>query len=50
MNIAADFVNELGRTCQLRGWLRAARVAYSCATLLAPSWSDPWFNRGLIAK
>src|SRR5438128_2047087 len=50
MNIAADFVNELGRTCQRRAWLRGARVAYSCATLLAPAWPDPWFNRGLIAK
>jgi hypothetical protein len=25
-------------------------VAYACATILAPSWSSAWFNRGLIAK
>ena len=48
--MTANMVNELGRLCQRRGHLGAARVVYACATTLAPSWSSPWFNRGLIAK
>ncbi len=46
----ANLVNELGRSCQRRSRLGCARLAYACASALAPSWSVPWFNRGLIAK
>lgn len=47
---AANLINELGRLCQDRGNLGAARLVYACASAVAPAWSVPWFNRGLIAK
>lgn len=46
----ASLVNELGRFCQRRGNLAGARLLYAGASALAPGWSVPWFNRGLIAK
>lgn len=48
--MTANLVNEFGRLCHDRGHLGLARSAYALATVLAPSWSAPWFNRGLIAK
>lgn len=46
----AEPVNELGRKLRDRGMLRSADLAWAAATWLDPSWSTPWFNRGLIAK
>jgi len=42
--------NELGRRLQDRGKYRIASVLYALASSLEPSWSAPWFNRGLMAK
>ena len=35
----ARLTNELGRLCQRRGWLAAARHCYAAASFLAPDWS-----------
>jgi hypothetical protein len=50
VNWAARLLNESGRGWQDRGHPGVARAAYAAAALLAPSWSVPWFNRGLVAK
>ena len=50
MNLAAHLANELGRTCAAHGLISAASAAYAGAAFLAPAWSAPWFNRGLLAK
>jgi hypothetical protein len=47
---AAHLLNEAGRRWQDRGRPGVARAAYASAALLAPSWSAPWFNLGLMAK
>ena len=50
MRWAAQRLNEAGRRWQDRGYPGVAGAAYASAALLAPSWSAPWFNRGLLAK
>jgi hypothetical protein len=46
----AEPANELGLKLQDRGLLRSADLAYAAAARLDPSWSTPFFNRGLMAK
>lgn len=43
-------INQFGRRLQDWGWYRTADAFYFMATRLEPSWSAPWFNRGLMAK
>jgi hypothetical protein len=50
MELLASPVNELGRFFQKHQHYRTASAFYGAATLLAPEWAAPWFNRGLMAK
>lgn len=50
MRFIANLINEFGRILQRRGSFAAAAVLYRAAARASPSWADPWFNRGLIAK
>ncbi len=50
MRIFAEFVNAIGRSFEHYGHRKTAAAIYSVATRLVPTWSVPWFNRGLMAK
>jgi len=50
VNWAARWLNEAGHRWQDSGYPGLAGAAYAWAARLAPSWSVPWFNRGLLAK
>jgi hypothetical protein len=50
MRFIANLINEIGRGFQRRGKYSAADFWYGVASRISPSWADPWFNRGLMAK
>src|SRR5262249_19333801 len=46
----ASRVNDLGIRTEERGMHEEAETLYRKAAELAPDWSDPWFNLGLLFK
>lgn len=47
-SLVAEAFNAIGRRCGR--YPRLASAAYACASAVDPTWSVPWFNRGLDAK
>lgn len=46
----AEWLNQYGNVTSEAGNLRGAEHSYKLASALAPKWSVPWYNLGLITK
>jgi hypothetical protein len=46
----ADWLNQYGNVSSEAGNLRGAERLYKLASKLAPQWSVPWYNLGLLTK
>ncbi len=46
----AEWLNQYGNAASDAGKLRGAERLYKLASTLAPQWSVPWYNLGLLTK
>jgi tetratricopeptide (TPR) repeat protein len=46
----AEWLNQFGNVASDAGKLKGAERLYKLASTLAPQWSAPWYNLGLLAK
>jgi tetratricopeptide (TPR) repeat protein len=46
----AEWLNQYGNGTSVAGDLRRAERLYQLASRLAPQWSVPWYNLGLLRK